>query len=229
MLRRAAPSVLVLALVAACIPDPKGDFDDFVDRTAEDRAKEPTVPEGGAGIDAAPPTEAVEGLYYGACLSALSSGDTVRVLRFYTKTKFTPGASAGGTLDLELFPLKAWDKANNDVLPVEQSKVAESEIRGKAVTAKAMAVDGAGKFVAELGTITMPGEANPITGRDIVIEKVVLRGIFGDGPRFCSSLEGQITSPINQPLLAKDNICIFAKAKDGDPATLFQRTEFVCQ
>lgn len=229
MLRRAASTALALVLVAACIPDPKGDFGDFVDRTEVDRAKEPTVPEGGSGIDAAPPTVAVEGLYYGACLSALSSGDTVRVLRFYTKTKFTPVAGEGGKLDLELFPLKAWDKANNDVLPVEQSKVAESEIRGKPVTAKAMAVDASGKFVADLGRITMPGEANPITGRDIVIDNLVLRGIFGDGPRFCSSLEGQITSPINQPLLAKDNICIFAKAKDGDPAMQFERNEFVCQ
>src|SRR4051812_34324829 len=94
---------ILCASVPACIPDPEGDFKSYTDHTSQFRDQ---VQDGG-GIDSAPPTVAVESLYFAACLSKLAAGRIDRVLRFYTESKFTPDATGGtGKLTLTLTAMK---------------------------------------------------------------------------------------------------------------------------
>ena len=52
-----------------------------------------------------------------------------------------------------------------------------------------------GTFVADLGTVTMSGDANGITGRDIVAD-IVLKGRVDSEDFFCGSVEGDVTFPV---------------------------------
>jgi hypothetical protein len=69
---------------------------------------------------------------------------------------------------------------------------------GEALVASAIpVVDGA--FEIDLGEVMIPGEANPITGSDIVAE-VVLHGMFVSPDAYCGTVTGTVIAPIQAPL-----------------------------
>lgn len=220
-------AVTAFALVAACIPDPKGDYDDYLERTAN----EPKSSGGGqtdASIDTKPPETAVEALYVGVCVTALAARDPSQALRFYTETKFTPDqASGGGKITMAVTPMLGWDKANNQY--TQPKTVSKSETRGATINVNDVPVAaGQGRFTANLGTVNLSGEANSVSGRDAVIEDTVLDGRFGGGDRFCTTLGGQLTIPYGFTFDPAQNTCLFVKVKEGDALPTIASEEFVC-
>lgn len=211
---RSVSAGLLATVVGACIPDPHGDYDRFVDDTADMR-KTANVDAG--PIDAAAPVEAVEGLYYGACLASLAFGRIDRLLRFHTQTSFVPEGS-GGKLKLTLIPLT-----------VQADTVSLANTIGDPIITPESAVAADGAFTADLGTAGVPGEANPISGRPIVIEGTKLTGRFGSKDRFCAELDGQVTVPIRQTLNDPGDICLFLPLNEGDAIPTLTKEEFVCQ
>jgi hypothetical protein len=196
------------AIVAACLPNPKKDFEDYSDKTADYRK---SGPKDGGDIDSAPPTQAVEGLYFGACLSKLAAGRIDRVLRFYTESKFTPGAGgAASKLTMKITPMKL---GPNNSAPAAFVK---SETIGDTFTIDSVDVDARGVFPGALGTVKVPGAANPISGRDIVIENTSLNGRYAE-EKFCTQLAGHVVQPTDIELIGDDNTCLFFKTKEGDP------------
>ncbi len=220
-------AVSAFALVAACLPDPKGEYEDYLSRTAGMGGS--GVGAADASIDTKPPETAVEGLYVGICVTALAARDPSQALRFYTETKYTPG-TGGGKLTINITPMIGWDKTVPPSGEYTQPKsVSKSETRGTTITATDVAVaDGQGRFTANLGTINLSGEANSISGRDAVIENTVLDGRFGDGDRFCSTLGGNLTVPYSFTFNPDQNTCVFVKAKEGDKLPALTSEEFVC-
>lgn len=218
----------VLGLFAACIPDPKGDYEDYLERTST----EPQNNGGGAtdaSIDTKPPETAVEALYVGICVTALAARSTDQALRFYTETKFTPDPAGGGKITLDVTPLRGWNPNDGTGAPVTPSGVSKSETRGETIVAADVPVAGGqGRFTANLGTINLAGEANSISGRDAVIEGAVLDGRFGSGDRFCSTLGGQLTVPYGFTFDPAQNTCLFVKSKEGDPIPTIPSADFVC-
>ncbi len=222
-MRARYPLAFVAAGVAvlACIPHPDGDFEDFGDRAS---AFTPTVPEGGGSFEAsAPPTEAVTGLYYGACLSQLGFGQPKLVFNFYTETTFAPEPGGGGRLGLSLQALALKPGENAPPTNVSKAGVVGDKKDVPATAPNVAAADG--RYTVELGTTTVPGEANPITGRPVVIEAAKLEGLFG-AERFCARLSGNVTQPIQLPLEPDRNICQFVPVKDGDPTPVFTAEDF---
>lgn len=212
--------VAAAAGILACIPHPDGDFEDFSERAS---AFGPSL-EGGSFEAAAPPTEAVTGLYYGACLSQLAFGQPNLVFNFYTETTFTPEPGGGGKLGLSLqaLALKEGEKAP----PTTVSKAGAVGDK-KDVPATAPNVAAAdGRYSIELGLTTIPGEANPITGRPVVIEAAKLSGFFGT-ERFCARLNGNVTQPVPLTLDPERNVCQFVPVKDGDPTPTFTKDDFL--
>ena len=210
--------VSVAGVLFACIPHPKDDFEDYTDRTGSFR---PTnTPKDAEIPDTAPPTMAVEATYFGACLSQLAAGRIDRVLRFYTETKFTPDASGGtGKLTLKIPAMKL---GPNSGPPASFSK---SENVGMTFAVNDQPVDAKGVYPADLGTVSIPGSSNPISGRDIVIENVKLPGRFA-AKRFCSQLSGDVKQPTEITLTPSANTCIFQEAKDGDPLPAITVADF---
>lgn len=216
-----------IALVAACIPDPKGDYDDYLERTASESKNSSSGGAVDASIDTKPPETAVDALYVGICVTALAARDPSQALRFYTETKFTPDPAGGGKITMAVTPLLGWDKVNNEF--TQPKTVSKSETRGATINvADTPVAAGQGRFTANLGTVNLNGEANSVSGRDAVIEGTVLDGRFGGGDRFCTTLGGQLTIPYGFTFDPAQNTCIFVKAKEGDPLPTIASEEFVC-
>jgi hypothetical protein len=200
----------------ACIPNPGGDFEDFQERLASFPKQ---VLEASTFEAAPPPTQAVEGTYYGACVAELAFGQANKRFSFFTTTKFTPEA-AGGTLELSIQPLKLANEA-------PPATVTKADAVGSLIPAPPATVAADGKFRVELGTVTVPGAANPISGSDVEILNAFLQGRFAEG-KFCSRLGGEVTKPAAaaRTLNPAKNTCYFVPIKDGDPMPEFTNNDF---
>jgi hypothetical protein len=200
-------------MAGACV-DPKGDFESFNERTAGFRATPP--PKDGGGVDSAPPAVAVEGLYFGACLSKLAAGRIDRVLRFYTETKYTPDATGGtGKITLKLTPMKLGP--GNTAPPT----VSKDQTVGMTYTVTDSPTNAQGVYAASLGTVNVPGASNPISGRDIIVEMAAVPGRFAK-EKFCSQLSGHVTQPTDIQLEGESNTCIYLPVKEGDKPPEFK-------
>lgn len=209
------------AVISGCLPSPKTDYEDFLDRTESYRTDDSDA--ASIANDSEAPKEAIKGLYYTSCLSELAYGDVRRVIRFYTVTEYTPSAS-GGTLSLNMSPLLAYDQAAKG--PTAPPTFSMTYAKGAAIPASGT-VDANAVFSISLGTVKLDPDANPITGRPITIETTQLKGLFASSS-FCSTLSGQVTEPIQQPLSAPKNICLFVPLKDGDPLPEQDKAAFAC-
>ncbi|HSO31673.1 MAG TPA: hypothetical protein VLT33_04140 [Labilithrix sp.] len=215
-------SLLVLTL--ACSGTGSFTGDGGLGEGGSDGATEPvadgsTIPQDG-GVDGAAPAEPVNGLYFGACLTTLAGGRVDRVLRFYTEVKYTPPVSAAqATLELKLTALKLG--AGGGPPPT----VSKSETVGQSYTVPKGPVAASGVYAGPLGTITVPGAANPISGRDVVIEQTNVPGRFAPA-RFCSQLGGHVVAPADALLEGGSNTCIYLPVKEGDPTPALQLSDF---
>lgn len=230
------PAVVGLSLASiaacaavACIPDPKGDFEDFVARTsAFDAGSRPLEQSDAAQFDAKPPETAVEALYVGICVTTLAAGDPEQALRFYTESKYTPDApgASTGQVTFKITPMVGWDIAGKKA--IKPATASKSETRGPAIDVPPFAVSADGRYTANLGTINLVREANSISGRDAIIQGAVLNGLYGV-ERFCATLGGQLTSPYALTFKPEENTCIFQKVNEGDPLPAIPAGDFVCK
>lgn len=219
----AAGALTVLVAAAACIPDPEGDYNDFIDRTEGLRG---ATGEGDASIDSRPPEDAVEQLYVGICVSQLAARDPRQALRFYTISRYVPDGEAG-KLSLDLTPMRGWDTAPGGSY-VTPANVTESEKVGvtrNVVDAPVAA--GTGRFTAVIPEVTLEPAANSVSGRYSVLERVTLDGRFTQDA-FCARLSAELTQPYRAQLTADQNTCLFRKVAEGDPMPSIPYTEFVC-
>jgi hypothetical protein len=212
--------LIVAALTApwACIPHPEQDFEDYQERIAS--FPKPVI-EASVIDTGPPPTKAVEGIYYGACLSELAFGQPDNVFNFYTTTKFTPGPNGGpGKLELTIQPLKVFNKK-------PPATVTLADKVGGAIVATPADVSAAGKYTINLGTVTVPGEANPISGSNVLIENGSLQGNFAEA-RFCARLGGEVKQPVAaaRTLDTSQNICQFVAVKEGDTRPALTASDF---
>jgi hypothetical protein len=214
-------SAVLVAGAGACIPDPKGEFEDYKARVANLGGETVTTD---ASVDTKPPETAVEALYVGICYASKLVTNPEQTLKFYTKTKFVPDGSGGGKISLEVHPMLGW--ANGDYTNPKTASL--SETRGDAVTLNDVPVaSGAGRFTANLGTLKLDPEANSLSGRAAIINNAVLDGRFGD-PEFCTLLGGQLVVPYEYTFVPSENICLFSKVNEGDPMPVRKPEEFAC-
>lgn len=208
--------VIAFGSTWACIPHPADDFEDYQERVAN--LPKATV-EASTFEAAPPPTNAVEGTYYGICVSELAFGQVNKGFNFFTLTKFTPG-EAGGKLELSIQPLAI---VNNQPPPT----VSKAGAVGSPIAAPPADVAADGKYKIDLGTVTVPGTANPISGSDVEILTATLEGRFAEA-KFCARLGGQVTKPVAaaRVLNPPQNICQFVPIKDGDPTPGFTSADF---
>lgn len=212
------------AAVLACLPDPEKDFDKYKTDIA------PYAALGGGGtFDGSAATQAVEGTFYGACLSQLAQSNPDKVFNFIVDTKFTPNpGGGGGQLVLKLQPIKTEQQGTPDVVGRQPpATVTRANATGTVLgNGQPVPTDGEGKFTIQFGEVTVPGDANPISQRNVVIENGAMAGRFLTNS-FCTRLSGDVTVPLSVTLDPPKNICQFRPIKDGDPTPKFTFQDFL--
>jgi len=168
-------------------------------------------------VDSGPdplPIPALDGVYFTACLTRLAAGRVDRVFRFYTEVQFVPtkgpGGGLSGSIELSMTPLRLGPVQGPPTM-VSREQTVGTTVKMVATTNSA-GVYGSGTF----GTLNIPAEANPISGRLIVIENAASPGRFGAG-KFCSQLSGEVVEPTIITFIGNENTCIHFPVKSGDP------------
>lgn len=222
-----ASLVCASAVGLACIPDPAGDFEQYKEDIA------PFASQGGGSFDGSAATEAVEGTYYGACLSELGQNNPDKVFNFLVDTKFTPNpGGGGGQLSLLLTVIKTQqagdpgEATNVGRVPPPTVKRANATGTPLGDASRAVPTDAEGKFTIVFGDVNVPGDANPISQRPVVILQGAMAGRFSQNS-FCTRLSGDVTVPLSVTLDPKLNICQFRPIKDGDPTPKFTKDDFL--
>ena len=166
-------------LAAACGPSTQDKFDDFLDDTKEQREEaQQTRDVGGALVD-------ISGTFLFAIAPSLSPTTPLQFIATNTMEIEADGSS--GTFDMVLQPLS---------LNVGSTTEPREPV-GNTIEIRGIMVDGGGVFVVETlgGPVMVTGEANPITGSDIVAE-ISLLGAIQDEDVYCGTAGGQVTSPL---------------------------------
>ncbi len=180
--------------------------------TASGSSTSTPTEDSGPPPDTNTPTE----LFYAACLTQLAFGDTSKVLSFYSEVKASASAS---TLNVAIQPLAL--AGGKPPTTFSASGRVGARIDASSVTGSA------GAFALSLGTMDVPGSANPISGSDITVETAKLEGTYAKD-RFCARLGGKLTKPIAADLEPANNICIFVKVADGGATPALAQGDFVC-
>jgi hypothetical protein len=176
--------VLIAGLLALCAcsnPEAEGRFNEYGDRTADRRgtadAGDMGTPEG-ARID-------FSGTYFLALeVAGVGVGKPI-----YIQTDVTVDLDAN-TIMMVLQPLKSdIDLDTSAARPDMRTPVGDS------ITVEGIPFEEDGTFVADLGVISVDGQANPITGGEIEAS-MVLHGIVARADLFCGAVTGMATKPI---------------------------------
>lgn len=169
----------ILLVMAGC-PDPEAQMDQFLDNTKS--LRDVTQAEVGGGNLAD-----VSGEFLFA-ISTVIAPDLP--LQFLATTKFVANDNAdGGTLDIDLHPLSLSTGSTTE----------PRQLVGEVIPLKNLVVDADGRFEADLGTLTVVGAANPISGSDI-IAKLTLSGVIQTADLYCGTVAGEVMSPIQAPI-----------------------------
>ena len=171
---------LALSLVVGCV-DPQSRYDDFLERSADQRGRD-------SGRPAPTPGERFDfsGQYLASLVTTLAPG--VPIL-------FACDVEVGE--DLESVELTFQPLATDtDAMPREPV--------GASFGSGPVPYREDGSFVAELGEVTVPGRANPISGSDIVATVTVeasVREMEGELPMlFCGDVRGMVSVPLELDL-----------------------------
>lgn len=179
-----AMSVLTLALTVTLstgCPDPQSEFETFQTNTEDMRGgAQDLVLETAGDAD-------ITGVFFLAVSTDISPGVP---LLFGTTVEV---AEDGETANMVFQPLVA-DRLFGVPKPNAREPV------GDAITVNDIPLND-GTFVADMGRVTVDGEANPITGTDI-LAIIILNGNILSEDVFCGNVGGQVLEPVDQELVA---------------------------
>lgn len=167
--------LLALGVLSGC-PDPAGKFDEFGSRVIDGGV----APTADGGPDARPleMLPDINGDFLMG-LSVVIAPDSPVWLRV-TNT-FTDNGDGTGVVDVVIQPLR-YDGDHAAV--------------GEPIVANDIAINSAGQYTVVLTQATIPGEANPITGNDIVGDFNIMGSIKSEDLS-CGEVTGMVTSPAN--------------------------------
>lgn len=177
--------VVAIAPMLGCpSPHPDEKFDAFLDRTEEEREDAMNVK-----MDVGGSLEDINGTFLLALASFLSP---TTPLQFFATVTFTDnGDGTGGSLDMTLQPLSL--DPGSTTTPRQPT--------GDLLELTDVTVSATGAFTIDImETINVPGDANPITGSPIIVDRLILDGTIQSEDVFCGIADGHVMSPIDSPL-----------------------------
>lgn len=195
----ATATSLAVLMLAACGPDAKGKFEEYIDE-AEELAPKMDIPE--PRMDIPPPDPGID--LSGTSLLALSTVVSPDLPLQFLSTTVQRNEGERIFLDITLQPLSL----DPGLVTMPREPV------GDPLTFKDVEVVD-GKYTIDAGETMVTGAANPITGSDIVatlaMEGQVVREDF-----VCGTVTGMVTSPLEAPIDGST----FASVRLEDPSVL---------
>lgn len=185
---------LTVILSTGC-PDAQSEFETFLTNTEDMRGgAQDLVVETAGDVD-------FSGVYFLAVSTDISPGVP---LLFGTTVEV---AEDGETVNMTFQPLVA-DRLFGVPKPNAREPV------GDAIVVNDIPLDD-GTFVADMGEVTVDGEANPITGTNI-LAIIILHGNVLSEDLFCGTVGGRVLEPVDQELLAST----FSSVRSEDFSTI---------
>jgi hypothetical protein len=180
-----AATASLLLSAQGCV-DPDGRYDDFIERTASMRGRDAGAErDAGVEADAGDGADArfdFSGTYLVALSTTLAPGEPIL---------FSADVVVSDDLETIDFTFQTLSTDADD---------APREPVGDPVTADAVPYQADGSFEVDLGEVTVPGRANPISGSDIVATVVLTATAFpatAELPAFfCGDASGMVTVPL---------------------------------
>ena len=201
-------------LVGACV-NPRQQYDDYLDRTADARGGIAVVSD--ASFEGSAPGGGFTATYSLVCYPHLFS-NVAQSLELAAMITFVPDGSGGGTISGALTPLRGMATLLSDAV-------------GPPFATWTAPVDAQAQFDIDLGNnLTLPAASNPVQPAPIVFATAHLQGILVGQDKFCAGFAGHVTSPIDFPLDATLDFCLFKRAS-GTPNELvpkYTRDDFHC-
>ena len=157
----------------------------------------------------------VSAIYSTVLLSQLAFGDPAKAFKFYATVSYD--SSSRTITKIDLTPLRS-----------ASTTVSKTQTIGTTISKTSVPVSPSGRFVLSLGTITIPGDANPISAREVVIENAILTGAFAAPGTFCSRMSGTVVAPVTLELEPEKNIALHAPASEDDALPTRTSASFVC-
>lgn len=207
LLSKCSAMALLAGLSLSGCPDPEGSMKDFVGRLPPsepppDLPSLPQNPDGGGGGDGGLGDGTVaeipiDGQYLFAFSTFLRKDYPILFLaKISVEPKVPRVADVAGVMTLILQPLYCKNEGGAE-------PNCTREIEGDPLRPFIFDIGQDGRFEAPLGVVTVPGGANPVSGRDIVAD-LTLHGVRLP-KRICGGVTGDVSAPITAPLLEQDN------------------------
>lgn len=194
------PSVMLLGCPS---PDPKGKFDDFYEETKEEREEFANMK-----LDMGSQLADVSGTFLFAIEPVPVAPE--RYLQFIaTTTLVVAEDGSGGTMAIDFQPLSL--EQGQNIVPREPV--------GEVIHVEGIAVSPSGAFSIESlgGDVMVTGEANPITGSDIVAN-LGIEGFIQGPDLYCGNVFGEVKAPL---MLSLEGSTFGAERIEAtDPASL---------
>ena len=186
-LPRALFVLLSPVLLLGCpAPDAEGKFDDFFEETKEEREEFAMMK-----LDMGSQLADVNGTFLFA-IEAVPVATNVYLQFIATVTLDIADDGSGGTRAIDFQPLS--------LMPTMQNLVPREPV-GEVIHVEGVAVSPSGNFRIESlgGDVMVTGEANPITGSDIVAD-LGIEGFIQSPDLFCGNVFGMVSAPLQLPL-----------------------------
>lgn len=185
-----------LAVALGGCPDSEAKFNEFLENTDDDRDFMPPPPP-----DVAPSEADISGDFLLAASTVIAPDLPLQFIATNTMNSDGMGTT---TLSVCLQPITLEQgKVNTPRLPIGDPLCFEDLV----------ITDGA--FEIDAGVVMVPGEANPVTGGEIVAS-LLLKGTVIDENFYCGTIEGEVMMPLMAPLGGST----FAAVRLEDPAVL---------
>lgn len=190
---------LAVALALTGCPDPEAKFNEFLENTDDNR--DFMVPDMPPPPDLGPMLPDISGEF----LLAVSTSISPELpMQFIVTNTMHVDMMGNATLDVSMQPLALMQ---GHVLTPRTPIGEPQEFTAIPIMS--------GRFDIDAGTVMVTGEANPVTGSDIVVE-LLLKGTIISADVFCGDLEGQLIEPLQAELMNST----FAAVRLADPAML---------
>ena len=205
--------LLGITLLASGCPDSQARFDEFLDATKDHR---PSGEDEGDG-DGAGSLVDMNGTFLFALETTLGPGLPLQFATTVSNMQIAEDGSSA-TADFSFQPLSL------DPMEVTTPR----EFVGEPLEFPGVSFDAEGNYEIDMGTVMVPGAANPVSGGDIVAALTV-SGQIVHRDAFCGSLAGDASSPIVFGLDGSTFAAIRLADDGSDPATLPLMFPYECE